>query len=45
MTLEQVTQLFSPAQESLDTITNWLAASGINASRVSQSTNKQVGSH
>lgn len=40
-TLEQLTDLFAPAQESVDAIRSWLESSGIESHRISQSTNKQ----
>lgn len=38
---EEVAEIFAPSQESVDAIRTWLHESGIIASRVSQSFNKQ----
>jgi tripeptidyl-peptidase-1 len=42
MTAEEVIDVFSPAQSTVDTVIAWLTSAGITADRISQSTNKQV---
>ena len=42
MTVEEVNELFAPAQDSVDAVTDWLMGAGIDSSRISQSVNKQV---
>lgn len=40
-TAEEVADLFAPQQSTVDTVKEWLVSSGIDASRISQSVNKQ----
>ncbi|GAM86246.1 hypothetical protein ANO11243_042580 [Dothideomycetidae sp. 11243] len=40
-TPEEIVDIFSPAQEAVDSVREWLSSSGIDLKRVSQSANKQ----
>lgn len=40
-TVEEVHDLFAPHKDTVDTVNNWLKASGIEEERISQSINKQ----
>lgn len=40
-TAEEVTDIFAPAQSSVDAVRAWLTSAGIDSERVSQSVNKQ----
>ena len=40
-TAEEVTDIFKPTQEAIDGVLAWLQSAGIEAGRISQSTNKQ----
>lgn len=41
LTVDQVTDLFAPAAESVDAVRHWLTSAGVDARRITQSTNKQ----
>lgn len=41
LSVEEVTDLFAPSKDAVDKVKAWLEASGIHASRISQSANKQ----
>lgn len=40
-TAEEVAEIFAPAQPAVDIVREWLISSGISASRLTQSVNKQ----
>lgn len=40
-TVEEVTEIFAPAQDTVDAVRGWLESAGIHAHRISQSVNKQ----
>lgn len=41
MTYDEVTEFFAPEQSTVDTVIDWLVASGISSDRIGQSVNKQ----
>lgn len=42
MTSEEIIEFFAPGQSSVDSVIDWLVASGITKNRISQSANKQA---
>lgn len=45
MNAREVIDFFAPPRESVEVVRDWLVAEGINATRITQSINKQVSFH